>query len=128
MPLKRSPCPASLRWSSFRRKKDRAFSIQEHAMRKVLRAYANDKNGNLSCRSPLARTNALQQLARKKYIWSGKAQRSLRKKRFVNLPLDRTPGEISPATRSYFSARLSRSNARLSKGRRLTPCTLTALD
>jgi hypothetical protein len=47
MPLKRSPCPASLRWSSFRRKEDRAFSIQEHAMRKVLRGYAKDKNGNL---------------------------------------------------------------------------------
>jgi hypothetical protein len=35
------------RWSSFRRKEDRAFSIQEHAMRKVLRGYAKDKNGNL---------------------------------------------------------------------------------
>jgi len=26
---------------------DRPFSIQEHAMRKVLRGYAKDKNGNL---------------------------------------------------------------------------------
>src|ERR1700730_8198857 len=32
------------------------------------------------CRSPLVRTNALQLCARKKDIWSGKAQRFLRKK------------------------------------------------
>src|SRR5262249_13794316 len=37
-------------------------------------------------RSSLARTNALQLRAREKDIWSGKAQRSLRKKRFVNPP------------------------------------------
>src|SRR5262249_42640857 len=34
-------------------------------------------------RSSLARTNALQLRAREKDIWSGKAQRSLRRKRFV---------------------------------------------
>src|SRR6516164_4509055 len=37
-------------------------------------------------RSSLARTNALQLRATEKDIWSGKAQRSLRKKRFVNRP------------------------------------------
>src|SRR5215471_13304748 len=37
-------------------------------------------------RSSLARTNALQLRAREKDIWSGKAQRSLRKKRFANRP------------------------------------------
>ena len=42
------------------------------------------------CRSPLARTNALQLCASKKDIWLGKVQRSLGKKRFVNRPLDRT--------------------------------------
>jgi hypothetical protein len=30
-----------------RREEDRPFSIQEQAMRKVLRGYAKDKNGNL---------------------------------------------------------------------------------
>ena len=34
-------------WSSLRHEEDRPFSIQEHAMRKVLRGYAKDKNGNL---------------------------------------------------------------------------------
>src|SRR4029434_6999298 len=37
-------------------------------------------------RSSLARTNALQLRAREKDIWSGKAPRSFRKKRFVNRP------------------------------------------
>src|SRR5260221_13084185 len=45
------------------------------------------------CRSPLARTNALQLCASKKNIWLGKVQRSLGKKRFVNRPLDRTPAK-----------------------------------
>ena len=38
------------RMASYRgspRATDRPFSIQEHAMRKVLRGYAKDKNGNL---------------------------------------------------------------------------------
>ena len=48
------------------------------------------------CRSPLARTNALQLRASKKDIRLGKVQRSLGKKRFVNRPLDWTPAKSRP--------------------------------
>ena len=59
-------------------------------MRKVLRGYAKDKTGNLiligAMPVPLVRTNALRLLGGKKDIWSGKAQRYLRKKLFVSHP------------------------------------------
>src|SRR5262245_49641999 len=53
------------------------------------------------CRSPSARTNALDLCAKKKNIWLGKVQRSLGKKRFVSRPLDRAPCEISPVHWSF---------------------------
>src|SRR5262249_28180766 len=61
--------------------------FEEHAMRKILRGYAKEKMVISFLlaprRSSLARTNVLQLRAREKDIWSGKAQQSLRKKRFV---------------------------------------------
>jgi hypothetical protein len=57
-------------------------------MRKVIRGYAKDKISIsfLLARSLslIARINALRLLARIKDIWSGKAQRSLRKKLYVS--------------------------------------------
>src|SRR6516162_10137369 len=42
-----SRCVGSASYRGSPRATDRPFSIQEHAMRKVLRGYAKDKNGNL---------------------------------------------------------------------------------
>ena len=59
-------------------------------MRKVLRGYAKDKNGNLILigTTPVlfSKDKCSPATRQGKDIWSGKAQRSLRKKRFVNRP------------------------------------------
>ena len=54
--------------------------IREHAMRRVLRGYAKDKEGN----DILIGTMRLQGNVRTKDIWSGKVQQSLREKQWVN--------------------------------------------
>src|SRR6516225_9060004 len=56
-------------------------------MRKILRGYVKDKNGNLiligAIPVPISKDKVLRRLAWRKDTWSGKAQRSLRKKRFI---------------------------------------------
>jgi len=60
-------------------------------MRKVVRGYAKDKNNNLVLIGAIpllhSKENALQRNAGTKDIWSGKAQRFLRKKLFANRTL-----------------------------------------
>ena len=57
-------------------------------MRKVLRGYAKDKDGNLivigTIAVLIAKTNALQKNVKRNGIWSDEAQPPLRKKSFVS--------------------------------------------
>ena len=60
-------------------------------MRKVLRGYAKNKDGNLiligTMPVPHSKDKRLQGNVKTKDIWSGKAQQSLRKKQWVNLSI-----------------------------------------
>jgi hypothetical protein len=70
-------------------------------MRKVLRGYAKDKNGILiligTMPVPFSKDKPSPRERQDKDIWSGKAQRSLRKKLFASRLLDisgRPPGDL----------------------------------
>src|SRR5499427_1960876 len=64
-------------------------------MRKALRGYAKDKDGNLiligTMPVPFSKDKCAPAVRQQKDIWLGKVERSLGKKRFVNRPLDRPP-------------------------------------
>ena len=66
-------------------------------MRKALRGYAKDKDGNLiligTMPVPFSKDKCAPAVRQQKDIWLGKVERSLGKKRFVNRPLDRTPAK-----------------------------------
>jgi hypothetical protein len=59
-------------------------------MRKVLRGYATDENGNLTLIGtipiPNSKDKCPRSLAGKRDVWSGRAQRFLKKKRFASHP------------------------------------------
>src|SRR5260221_9911311 len=73
------------------------FPSRSTRMRKALRGYAKDKNGNLiligTMPVPFSKDKCAPAVRQQKNIWLGKVQRSLGKKRFVNRPLDRTPAK-----------------------------------
>src|SRR5262249_4621069 len=73
------------------------FPSRSTRMRKALRGYAQDKNGNLiligTMPVPFSKDKCATAVRQQKDIWLGKVQRSLGKKRFVTRPVDPTSAE-----------------------------------
>src|SRR5262249_39445737 len=115
-PSSPSRCGGSASYRGSPRATDRPFSIQEHAMRKVLRGYAKDKNGNLILigTTPVLfskdKCSPATRQGKRDLVRQGA---TIFKKETISLiGPDQTPGEISWAKKKYRAGKTSISLAR----------------